>query len=717
MNRKIIAVTLLVFMSLAAAITPFAIVLGQNSQLGVSIIQVVPASEANLTTQMQSVYNGSVGQSYNIKGTIYTSNGTYNVIIGNSIVASGTGQGFYVNTNFTVPQLPGGDYNLLIEDVRQGNLNSTGSTPEQFKINPGYNITPSAAYSQEGATVTLTVQLTGGNSGVSYGANVTVVLPSPLNGNFSQTVTMVGNSVGTATATLDFPGNFQSGDSLQLNGLPATDFAGNYTCYFNMTGALADSQFQIGFLDQATYHRGQSATVTALGYASGQTATLAVTNVATGSSIVTDSTLKADSSGVITASFQVPTTASVGSYTATITTTSGNAKLMQDTQNFYVPGYAVTVTTLNLNGVAVSGIRVSALDQSANISYNATSDSSGRANFQLESGPYLLSATLKGVNIGQTNITVTGPGNFNFECQLTNLQVVVQNQNGTALSYVNLVISYTYGSSKTANVTGQTDYSGTYTLPSAISGVSYTIEASMYGQAPFNPDNDTISSLPAQAVYRFVIVAPTEQTTFNVVGYNNAPVAGANIDLVEITNGLFYTAITDNSGSATAPLTYGEYKVQINLNGVLLNETMYHAFAEGQDNIRCTLYGIQVSVSVVDYFGSPISNANVTLNGPAEERFSAMTRGDGTTTFTNVIGGNMQVVAFAKGAEDNYQALSLVVNQPTSVQIQMSGYVAFGSLLVPTTALLTLILVIVAIVLLVVVELFLRRRRQKASEA
>ena len=90
LNRKIIAVTLLVFMSLAAAITPFAIVLGQNSQLGVSIIQVVPAAQANLTTQQQSIYNGSAGEAYNIKGTIYTSNGTYNVIIGNTIVASGT---------------------------------------------------------------------------------------------------------------------------------------------------------------------------------------------------------------------------------------------------------------------------------------------------------------------------------------------------------------------------------------------------------------------------------------------------------------------------------------------------------------------------------------------------------------------------------------------------------------------------------------------------
>ena len=40
-----------------------------------------------------------------------------------------------------------------------------------------------------------------------------------------------------------------------------------------------------------------------------------------------------------------------------------------------------------------------------------------------------------------------------------------------------------------------------------------------------------------------------------------------------------------------------------------------------QQQIRCTLYGIQLSVTVVDFFGTPISNANVTLNGP--EKVSA----------------------------------------------------------------------------------------------
>ena len=162
-------------------------------------------------------------------------------------------------------------------------------------------------------------------------------------------------------------------------------------------------------------------------------------------------------------------------------------------------------------------------------------------------------------------------------------------------------------------------------------------------------------------------------------------VSGASIRLVELTNGLFYTTTTDSSGSAAASVTFGTYKLQVYLNGFLLNETTLNAFSAGQYTIRCTLYGIQVEVSVVDYFGSPISNANVTVNGPSSERYSEMTSGNGIATFSNIVGGNLQIVAFAKGAESSYQAVSLTVDQPTSVQIKMSGYVALGSLLIPTS--------------------------------
>jgi hypothetical protein len=710
LNKKIVAVTLLLFIFLAAAVAPFVLVRGQNS-LGVQIIRVTPASQANTLVTVPSTYNGTAGELYNIQATIYTGYGTYNVIIGNTIVASGTANDYYVNANFTIPQLPGGDYNFLIEDIKQDDLNSTGQTPEQFLILPGYTIMPVNSYNQEGSTVPLTVSITGGNKGASYTANVTVVLPSPLNANFSDVLSLVANNLGTATTQIDFPSsNFQRGDSLGTS--PTTVYAGNYTLYFNMSAALGQNQFQVGFLDSTTYHRGQTATITAQGYTAGQTAAVSVTNAITGSSlsISTLTTPQADANGVISTSFQIPQSIAVGSYKVTITPTTGAAKLVSDSMTFNVLGYSVSVTTLNLDGQIAPNILVTFKDQSANTFYNATSNGGGIANYNLENGPYLLTASWKGVNVGNTNITVNGAGSFTFTCQgLTDLLIKVQNENGTAMPFVNLVIS----SPQTGSTSAETSITGTYTLNSTINGISYTIQASMYNEV-FNSGNETLSNLPAQATYQFTIICPTEPTTVNVVDYNNAPISGATIKFVELTNGLFYTATTDSSGSASVPTTFGVYNVQIYQNNFLLNQTTIKAFSAGQYMIHCTLYGIQVQVTVVDYFGTPISSANVTLNGPSAEHYSAMTPSNGKATFNNVIGGNMQIIAFPKGDEGSYQAVSLTVNQPTSVQIKMGGYVALGSLLIPTAGLFTLILVIVAIVVLVVVEMFIRRRR--ASE-
>jgi hypothetical protein len=202
-----------------------------------------------------------------------------------------------------------------------------------------------------------------------------------------------------------------------------------------------------------------------------------------------------------------------------------------------------------------------------------------------------------------------------------------------------------------------------------------------------------------------------------VVGYNLEAIPDARIELVELTNGLFYAAATDSSGSATSQVTFGRYRARVYKDNILINETNVEAFSESQKQIRCTLYGIQVSVSVVDFFGQPIPNANVTLNGPEAEKLSAFTQGDGTATFSNVIGGDMQIVAFASGVENSYQALALTVDQPTSVQIKIDKYVALGPLLIQASSLLTIAIILIAIILFALVEIYRRRRVKRVSES
>jgi Ca2+/Na+ antiporter len=87
-----------------------------------------------------------------------------------------------------------------------------------------------------------------------------------------------------------------------------------------------------------------------------------------------------------------------------------------------------------------------------------------------------------------------------------------------------------------------------------------------------------------------------------------------------------------------------------------------------------------------------------------------MTKGDGTATFSNVVGGNMQIVAFAQGAQNSYQAITLTVDNPTSVQIRLDRYIALGSLLIPVSSLITIIIIIIAVVLFAIVEIYRRRK-------
>ena len=90
LNEKIVAVTLLVLMSIAVAAACLGLVFGQNQNLGVSILQVIPQGSQSIAGQTTN--ESSVGDALNLQGTIYTSNGQYQVIFASQIVASGRGE-------------------------------------------------------------------------------------------------------------------------------------------------------------------------------------------------------------------------------------------------------------------------------------------------------------------------------------------------------------------------------------------------------------------------------------------------------------------------------------------------------------------------------------------------------------------------------------------------------------------------------------------------
>lgn len=669
-----------------------------QGQLGVNIYQVQPTE-------------GIVGELINVQGTIDTTDGEYRLYLGGILVATNTSEGFYVNANFTVPELPRGDYTVTLRDVAR-RLNATNT----LSIKTGYSIKavklPSPNLLQEGNDVALNVTVTGGSSGTTYSANVTVTLPDPLLTEYSQMVTLsLSSQTGTAQAQILFPGS-----AFQASGA-STNFTGTYKTYFNKTHALAEDEFFVGFTNAAEYHRDQFVTIRAVGYQANQASTLEITQIGGGTVFTTSVT--ASNEGLINASWTVPSDARIGTYQAAITP-QGMQKAIADKQNFTLPGYPVKFRTLNLAGEKVPQILVEATDQATNAVYSGISGSDGIASINLEKGNHNVSAYWNDVKVGQASVSITGESQHDLTCELTNLKITVQDKNGFLIPSVTLRITYRYtttkgGVSRTGSATGETDIAGYFHLNSTLPRIDYTVNASVYGRV-FNSANNTFSNIPAQPTFTAIILFPSQNLTLSVVDYNQAAIPDARLTLGEITSGIFYVASTDAQGAATVEVAFGIYQLRIYKGAVLLNETRVEVFSNIQTGVRCTLYNLPVSVLVVDYFGQPIPSVNVIYKGPDGTTRSETTQANGVVVFSNVIGGDAQIIAYPAGQENNYEAVNLRVDSSAAVQVKLGKYIVIGPLLIDVSMFATMLVILVVIVLFLVFEVY-RRRKLKPAEA
>ena len=191
----------------------------------------------------------------------------------------------------------------------------------------------------------------------------------------------------------------------------------------------------------------------------------------------------------------------------------------------------------------------------------------------------------------------------------------------------------------------------------------------------------------------------------------------ARLVLFETGSGIFYTAMTDNAGSVSFRVTFGQYRVSVySANNVLLNETVLNVLSDTDSQIRCIIYNLDVSVSVVDFFGNPVPNVSVELSRAGTDKLTYTTSGDGKVEFPNIIGGNVEIVAYPVGNRDSYVAANVELGEQDKATIQMSKYVSLGGFLIETSLLATLLIIMLVVLMFVIIEVLLRRRRVQAKE-
>ena len=669
---------------------------------------VTAANGVEITSVTPATQRGKVGDTVRIIGTINKTDGICRVwfthimrsihIMVNETSATGNS----VDVTFKVPAAPKGNYTITLQDLDNNNATTW------FYVEPDYYVKAIVLPElprqlQESSSVTIQVNVTGGEPSTIYYANITVKPPAPRNETHWKIIPLSNTTnTGNGNATLFYPNGFV--------GTPNTNYVGAYTIAFNKTAttALATGTFTIGLTNATEYHRRQSVGIKAAGYHSNESVTIKITSGEKTIDLINN--VNATEEGLVLYNWTVPTNASIGTYTINITSTllppNATRKIPSDIQNFTVPGFDINITTKNLAEEIVQGVAVKVFENGRSV-VNATSNSSGLVTMKLEIGDYTFQAFYKEVKVYECILNITDAVSLIFNCNLTNLKIsVLAVKDGIEIKVPEAQVYLTR-----ENKTLIADINGTAVAHSLLPNASYTLNASRYGVS-FNVTSFSTLLVNGDAVawYNVTFICPAHTLLVNVTNVNGEPINNAKVKVQELMGGLLYEGNTSTDGIVGFNCVFGKYRIEVfDLEGITVNETTENLFQDKNVTIRCKLWGLTVSIKIADYFGQPISNIKVTLQREGAASHSRYTQSDGIAEFDNVTGGTLQIAIYLFDQTQPYMTKVFSADSSTTVEIKLEEYVVFAGSFVETSVLITAIIIVASVIAVLLIELYRRR--------
>jgi len=639
---------------------------------------------------------GKVGATVQLNANITTENGKYVIRFDGETITSGNATGIDVEATFTVPSASAGSHEVMIIDVNAGE-NDTAAFTVLTSYSMEIDVPVPPKQLQEGDPVPISVNVTGGESSKTFVANITV--QAPTNVSYTNMLNVTTSNVGNGSATIIYPEHFPIGAN--------TNFTGEYKTFLN--GTLANQTFIIGLTNSTEYHRSQSVDIKAAGYKPNENVTI---TISFGEKMIHLKNVTAEENTIHYSNWTIPSNASIGTYTVNVTSISSNAtaKNPPDIQDFTVPGLAINITTRNLAKEPVPTVTVKVYENVTSV-VNATSNSDGLVTLMLEIGIYACEAYFKDEKVGERALNITKEESFNFTCNLTNLKILVMDRSENRFPEVKLSLT-------PENQTLFTNITGTTVFPSLLPNVTYVLNASRYDQ---QFSTTTIPGLledgTAVAWFSVNITCPALTLRVKVTDSNDLPISNVAVKVQEIMGGLYYEGNTVE-GTAMFNCTFGRYSVKVYTRGVEINETVTDLFQNENMSIRCKLYGLTVSIKVVDYFGQPIPNANVTLQREGLPPRSNITEYNGVAAFSDFVGGSVQIAIYLNDQTQPCIETASSVVSSTTIGIKIGKYVLIAGILVETSQLTTALIIAAAIILIVSIEVYRRKRSklQKSSD-
>ena len=657
--------------------------------------------QAQPTLTSATPEEGTVGTEVAIVGEIETVNGSYEVLFDDRVCWSGVASAVAVVDAFPVPNSTSGVHEIRLRDV----ANETDSNPINFTVTPRYVVKAEslAEYKQfqEGSNVIVFSLITGEERNETLKVHIDVVDPLNVTHSTREEFMMLTGLYGNASASRIFPTDF--GEEAH------SSFVGVYKLMLmsSTNETLATGSFTVGLTDATEYSRFQIVNIKAFNYSASDQATV---TIKFGEETVFESTPEA-SNGSVEVNWMIPANASLGPYSLTIDR-KPTAKTPPDLQDFtIVPAmYACEVKAVNTNNKPVKGVLIEANNLTDNAVNENFTDKEGFVYFYLEATNYTFTALWNSssaprAQVGETPETMlsknlTRETNHLFiNCSLASLEIVAHDEAGTPLPMVETRINFTYVSRLNVPIdeflASETDINGTAEFPTLITNINYTLEADRYGHR-FGVY--WINMTESTSVN---VTAPNRRLSMTVFDRNQTRLAGAQVKVFEVSTGqnapesnFVKTGTANEVGEAEFNFTFGRYGVIVFVGDIPVNVTYVDVVAQPTEfNIYCSLYPLMLNVTVRDYFGQGIGDANVTIEREGHPVASLKTEGDGIARFNELIGGNYRVMVHM--GEETYAITEIRLNEPEAVDLRIAKVTSIGGLLIGTSHLLSILLIVI----------------------
>jgi len=300
----------------------------------------------------------------------------------------------------------------------------------------------------------------------------------------------------------------------------------------------------------------------------------------------------------------------------------------------------VRIRTINLSKEPLTGVTVEV--------YNAATDpetfiekwvtnQTGWIRFQLANDTYYsFKAFWKDVEVGSlpkqhitSNTTID-----DFQCSLAHIKVVVTDEAGAPLPYIEVVLAYSYLTRNNETIPEralfETRENGTIVAPNLITNANYTIEARRYGSLFNTTQIPSLKQLLKDGWVNITVTCPTYTLFTHVVDSSRLPLPNMEVEVYEWSGRiLVHSGTTNDLGSAAFNCTAGRYRVMVYgyseelKRRIILNETVVDLIEDELSLlIHCKIFNITASVKVVDYFGQPIPEAMIELERKIDQEWT-----------------------------------------------------------------------------------------------